>query len=433
MQKWSQPFWMQVLHRDLSKSDFKIELGRSFQAPFARKGTHMNVNKSDLLKSAKQAESSARELLDKVASLNTEVGASLQGAKRLESKVIAKEREEAEARERLRQEEKRRQFFDSEEQHGVFVSDRDMPGSDDKPAETVQTRVHDAVEAPSEEKETAIKPTKEESEKVKTTEKQAEKPVTEEKDSEKKVETALLSRKEEGSEKRIEAEEIPVNENVSEDTENREQGSKSVADENGAEQHEQESKQQTNSDTEEMAENVIQEKNDRQNSTGRQPGGDRQNRSDRTDRRVRDDRRTGRDNRRVALPIPAVRTEREPHRDPMASGMIPEAKTESTDLDATSGQATVRGATTVVPAPRVLTGQTTVATDPHIHVPERGVTIGMDRNADPLTAADLWATDRQEARIMQARTKIRMRRMYAAEGISSAAARQSVHRHQSLP
>lgn len=297
MQKWSQPFWMQVLHRDLSKSDFKIELGRSFQAPFARKGTHMNVNKSDLLKSAKQAESSARELLDKVASLNTEVGASLQGAKRLESKVIAKEREEAEARERLRQEEKRRQFFDSEEQHGVFVSDRDMPGSDDKPAETVQTRVHDAVEAPSEEKETAIKPTKEESEKVKTTEKQAEKPVTEEKDSEKKVETALLSRKEEGSEKRIEAEEIPVNENVSEDTENREQGSKSVADENGAEQHEQESKQQTNSDTEEMAENVIQEKNDRQNSTGRQPGGDRQNRSDRTDRRVRDDRRTGRDNR----------------------------------------------------------------------------------------------------------------------------------------
>ena len=244
----------------------------------------MNVNKSDLLKSAKQAEDSAKELLDKVAHLNTEVVASLQGAKRLESKVIAKEREAAEKRERLRQEEKRRQFFDSEEQHGVFVSDRDMPGTDEATVETSRDATDHVAEGQPEDKKTT---------RDVSVEKQAERPLAEEVIPEKTAKLDLPVSKEETVEKQIEAKATSVEKVQAVDEKANEPGAENIADESAGRQPEQENKQ-NKSDTEEMAENVIQEKNDKQSGTGRQSGGDRQSR---TDKRAKDDRRPGRDNR----------------------------------------------------------------------------------------------------------------------------------------
>ena len=83
------------------------------------------MTKADLLNNAKRIQAAAQELLDKTSVLKTDIGNSLQAAKRHESKLISKERAaEAERREKEKAE-RLIEYLNSDEQRGVYVSDRD--------------------------------------------------------------------------------------------------------------------------------------------------------------------------------------------------------------------------------------------------------------------------------------------------------------------
>ena len=83
------------------------------------------MTKAELLNNAKRIQAAAQELLDKTSVLKTDIGNSLQAAKRHESKLISKERAaEAERREKEKAE-RLIEYLNSDEQRGVYVSDRD--------------------------------------------------------------------------------------------------------------------------------------------------------------------------------------------------------------------------------------------------------------------------------------------------------------------
>ena len=83
------------------------------------------MTKAELLNNAKRIQAAAQELLDKTSVLKTDIGNSLQAAKRHESKLISKERSaEAERREKEKAE-RLIEYLNSDEQRGVYVSDRD--------------------------------------------------------------------------------------------------------------------------------------------------------------------------------------------------------------------------------------------------------------------------------------------------------------------
>ena len=83
------------------------------------------MTKAELLNNAKRIQAVAQELLDKTSVLKTDIGNSLQAAKRHESKLISKERAaEAERREKEKAE-RLIEYLNSDEQRGVYVSDRD--------------------------------------------------------------------------------------------------------------------------------------------------------------------------------------------------------------------------------------------------------------------------------------------------------------------
>ena len=83
------------------------------------------MTKAELLNNAKRIQAAAQELLDKTSVLKTDIGNSLQAAKRHESKLISKERAaEAERREKEKAE-RLIECLNSDEQRGVYVSDRD--------------------------------------------------------------------------------------------------------------------------------------------------------------------------------------------------------------------------------------------------------------------------------------------------------------------
>ena len=83
------------------------------------------MTKAELLNNAKRIQATAQELLDKTSVLKTDIGNSLQAAKRHESKLISKERAaEAERREKEKAE-RLIEYLNSDEQRGVYVSDRD--------------------------------------------------------------------------------------------------------------------------------------------------------------------------------------------------------------------------------------------------------------------------------------------------------------------
>lgn len=82
------------------------------------------MTKAELLNNAKRIQAAAQELLDKTSVLKTDIGNSLQAAKRHESKLISKERAaEAERREKEKAE-RLIEYLNSDEQRGVYVSDR---------------------------------------------------------------------------------------------------------------------------------------------------------------------------------------------------------------------------------------------------------------------------------------------------------------------
>ena len=82
--------------------------------------------RNELIDSAKSVESRAAELLERVKKLQEDVNASLQTAKRHESKLIEQEKAEAKAKAEREREERRKEYLGSEEQKGVYSS-----GSDD--------------------------------------------------------------------------------------------------------------------------------------------------------------------------------------------------------------------------------------------------------------------------------------------------------------
>ena len=83
------------------------------------------MTKAELLNNAKRIQAAAQELLDKTSVLKIDIGNSLQAAKRHESKLISKERAaEAERREKEKAE-RLIEYLNSDEQRGVYVSDRD--------------------------------------------------------------------------------------------------------------------------------------------------------------------------------------------------------------------------------------------------------------------------------------------------------------------
>ena len=83
------------------------------------------MTKAELLNNAKRIQAAAQELMDKTSVLKTDIGNSLQAAKRHESKLISKERAaEAERREKEKAE-RLIEYLNSDEQRGVYVSDRD--------------------------------------------------------------------------------------------------------------------------------------------------------------------------------------------------------------------------------------------------------------------------------------------------------------------
>ena len=83
--------------------------------------------KNELVENAKQLELKVGELLERVKQLHTDVGGALQLARRQESKLIEKEREEAKARAEREKAERLKEFLESEEQRGVYSA-----GSDDE-------------------------------------------------------------------------------------------------------------------------------------------------------------------------------------------------------------------------------------------------------------------------------------------------------------
>ena len=88
------------------------------------------MTKAELLNNAKRIQAAAQELLDKTSVLKTDIGNSLQAAKRHESKLISKERAaEAERREKEKAE-RLIEYLNSDEQRGVYVSDRDSAAGD---------------------------------------------------------------------------------------------------------------------------------------------------------------------------------------------------------------------------------------------------------------------------------------------------------------
>ncbi len=96
------------------------------------------MTKSELLESAKNIQSTAKALLERAAALRTDAGNSLQAAKRHESMLISKAQQEEAARREKEKAERLIEYLNSEEQHGVYVSDRDeiVNGtSETKPAE----------------------------------------------------------------------------------------------------------------------------------------------------------------------------------------------------------------------------------------------------------------------------------------------------------
>ncbi|MBR4434878.1 MAG: translation initiation factor IF-2 [Clostridia bacterium] len=83
------------------------------------------MTKTELLAKAKQIKSDAEALLEKASALRTDAGNSLQSAKRHESALISKKKQEDAERAEREKQERWMEYLNSEENHGVYVSDRD--------------------------------------------------------------------------------------------------------------------------------------------------------------------------------------------------------------------------------------------------------------------------------------------------------------------
>ena len=83
--------------------------------------------KNEIIESAKTLESRAAELLERIKGLQGELNNSLQLAKRQENKLIEAEKAAAKAKAEREREERRKEFLESEERRGVYISADDEP------------------------------------------------------------------------------------------------------------------------------------------------------------------------------------------------------------------------------------------------------------------------------------------------------------------
>ena len=112
--------------------------------------------KNELIESAKNIETKAAELLERVKQLQNDLGASLQLAKRHEAKLVEAEKAAAKAKADREREERRKEFLESEQQTGFYSSGSDEDDTPEvkpeerevKPAEQVTEPVKE--EKPSE-------------------------------------------------------------------------------------------------------------------------------------------------------------------------------------------------------------------------------------------------------------------------------------------
>ena len=93
------------------------------------------MSRNELIESAKQVGTKATELLERVKLLQNDVSASLQQAKRHESKLIEAEKAAAKAKAAREMEERRKEFLESGQQTGVYSSGGDQQETSETPAE----------------------------------------------------------------------------------------------------------------------------------------------------------------------------------------------------------------------------------------------------------------------------------------------------------
>ena len=92
--------------------------------------------KNELIESAKNIETKAAELLERVKQLQNDLSASLQQAKRHEAKLVEAEKAAAKAKADREREERRKEFLESEQQTGFYSSGSDEDDTPEvKPAE----------------------------------------------------------------------------------------------------------------------------------------------------------------------------------------------------------------------------------------------------------------------------------------------------------
>ena len=107
--------------------------------------------KTELMESAKNVGKKAEALLERLKALQGDVSASVQLAKKQENMLMDKEKAEKKAREEREREERRKEFLESGEQRGVYVSSDDEPAPK-KPGEEPEAKPEEKPEAKPEEK-----------------------------------------------------------------------------------------------------------------------------------------------------------------------------------------------------------------------------------------------------------------------------------------
>ena len=115
--------------------------------------------RNELIDSAKLVETRTAELLERVKKLHGDVSASLQLAKRHESRLIEAEKAAAKARAEKEREERRKEYLGSDEQKGVYSSDSLIPKEEEKAPEAApETKPEPVVSKPEPEAKPEVKP-----------------------------------------------------------------------------------------------------------------------------------------------------------------------------------------------------------------------------------------------------------------------------------
>lgn len=240
--------------------------------------------KAELIKNAKTIEKTCREMLERANALSVEADASLQEAKRLESRLINKERAEREEKMAREKAERLRMYLQSDVQHGVYVSDRESQENEARGIVAENGEKPDAIgeEHPEIAKNKDVKPEVKKTKENKSEEKNAEKKHAEEAKSAKKRE-------------KPESGKVVDNSEVKKENKSTGAAEKNAA----AAKNNREVKTENNNIPKENTETVNSGKHEKQNKTERSEKTDRQERHDRSKKEERSGREGNREHRNL--------------------------------------------------------------------------------------------------------------------------------------